>query len=220
MDPRERKLQTPRRRQRGLFTLAQALDAGYTRPAVRRRLHDRVWREVDTRVYRVVNGVPDDSHQMLLARVMATGGVACGESAAALFGLIPFPATPQILAARSMRTRTHVGVQFSSDLPDSDIALVDGIPATRPARTVIELATTTPSERFEDVLDGAIVGKLVTMDRLEKRARELRAPNRPGCAIVLGLLADRHPELSGGRATRWKRRCCGHWTDSERRARA
>jgi hypothetical protein len=91
------------------------------------------------------------------------------------------------------------GTRLTNPLPDSDLTIVDGIPATRPARTLIELAATMPRERFEDVLDGAIVGKLVTMDRLEKRARELRAPNRPGCAIVLGLLADRHPELGRAR---------------------
>jgi hypothetical protein len=64
---------------------------------------------------------------------------------------------------------------------------------------LLELAAKMPLERFEDVLDGAIVGRLVTMDRLEKRARELRAPRRPGCAVVLRLLEERHPELGRAR---------------------
>jgi very-short-patch-repair endonuclease len=135
---------------------------------------------------------------VLLAKILAVGGAACGASAAALYGLVPFPRTPEIILPRTASVRPR-GSRLTDSLPPSDLTVVDGIRATRPARTIIELATTMPRDRFEDVLDGAIVGKLVTMDRLEKRARELGAPNRPGCAVVLALLAQRHPELGRAR---------------------
>lgn len=198
MDTRERKLMTQRGRQLGLFTLAQALDAGYTRPVVRRRLRAGTWLEVEPRVYRIASGLRANERQILLARVLASGGAASGHSAAALYGLLPFPLEPAVVVRRNVSARPH-GARITDTLPDGDLTQVDGIAATRPTRTIIELAATMPRERFEDLLDSAIVSRLVTMDRLEKRARELNAPSRPGCAVVLRLLADRHPELGRAR---------------------
>ncbi len=198
MDVRERKLMPHRRRQHQLFTLEQALEAGYTRPAVRRRLAAGTWLEVDARVYRVASGSRLDARQVLLARILAVGGIASGASAAALYGLVPFPREPAIVTSRTAAVRPR-GTRLTDSLPDSDLTMVDGIRATRPARTIIELATIMPREAFEDVFDRAVVSKLVTMDRLEKRARELQAPRRPGCAVVLRLLDERHPELGRAR---------------------
>jgi very-short-patch-repair endonuclease len=199
MDPREKALEPARRRQRGLFTFRQAVTATYTRPAIRRRLASGAWIEVAPRVYRVATGVPSDDHQTLLAATLSTGAVTSGPSAAALLRWLAFPAEPYLLARRGARTLTHVGVHYTDSLPASDVAMVDGIPATRPARTLIELAAVLPRERFEDVVDTAIVSRVVTLDQLEKRARELRAPRRAGCAVVLDVVATRHPELARAR---------------------
>ena len=49
--PRVIRLRTIARRQHGLFTLAQALDAGFGRAAVRRTLHAGTWQEIAPRVY-------------------------------------------------------------------------------------------------------------------------------------------------------------------------
>src|SRR4051794_22389301 len=192
MDPREKALEPIRRRQRGLFTLSQAVSANYTRPAIRRRSVSGTWIEIAPRVYRVATGVPSDDHQLLLAATLSTGAVASGPSAAALMGWLPFPADAYLLAHRRSRTRTHMGLHHTDSLPAWDVATVDGIPATRPARTLIELATVLPRDRFEDVVDRAVIGKTVPLERLEKRARELRAPRRSGCALVLDVVATRH----------------------------
>jgi hypothetical protein len=164
VDIRERRLMPHRRRQHELFTLQQALEAGYTRPAVRRRLAAGTWQEVDARVYRVASGSREDARQVLLARILARGGAASGASAAALYGLVSLPHEPAIILARTASVRPR-GARLTDTLPDSDLTVVDGIPATRPARTVIELAATMPRERFEDVLDGE-AKVLNALDRL------------------------------------------------------
>ena len=46
-----------------------------------------------------------------------------------------------------------------------------------------------------DLVDTAIVRRLVTPRRLAERATALWAPRRRGCAVVLRLLGDAHPEL-------------------------
>ena len=89
----------------------------------------------------------------------------------------------------------HAGVRTTSVLLPTDVTSVDGIPSTRPVRTVIDLAASLSLERLEDLLDTAIVTKVVRMDRLEQRARELRGPHHGHCSVVLELLRARHPEL-------------------------
>jgi very-short-patch-repair endonuclease len=80
-----------------------------------------------------------------------------------------------------------------------DLNLVDGIRVTTPARSLIDVAGRLPRFRFEDVLDTALVQRIVTADRLRARAQDLWAPRRNGCAIVLELLDERDPGARGAR---------------------
>ena len=112
---------------------------------------------------------------------------------------MPFPREPEITIQRSKRRNTHVGIRITDVLPAKDVVAVDGIPVTSPTRTLIDLAGVLSRHRFEEILDRVLVSRLVTARRLEARARELRAARRPGCAVVLRLLDERHPELTRAR---------------------
>ena len=196
MDIRERALHAHRRRQHGVFNLAQALASGYSRDSVRRRLISEVWEEVVPRVYAVATGVEPTPKQVLMALTLATGGVASGLSAAALHGLVPFPATPRVTVCRSRRSIRYAGTRSTRDLSSADVTVVDRIPTTSPARTIIDAVAELSEVAGEELVDRALVTGLVRAARLEVRARELATPGRRGCAVVLGLLASRHPELA------------------------
>jgi very-short-patch-repair endonuclease len=135
-----------------------------------------------------------------MARTLATGGVASGATAGALWGFVEFPRHIEVTVRREHREAGGPGVHSSRMLEDVDVTRCDGIPVTSPTRTLIDLAALLPSARFERVLDAALVTGSVRADRLETRARALRHPRRPGCATVLRLLADRHPELAAVRS--------------------
>jgi hypothetical protein len=184
------------RRQVGVFTLSQALDCGYTRSFVRRRIVDHAWQELEPRTYRVTLSAPPSWDQQLVALVLTTGGVASGSSAAALYGLMPKRGL-QVALPRGRRTRSHRRPEVIAlrDLAASDTTCTAGIPCLAPPRMLIELAPTLPGDRFADLLDTAIVRRIVTPRRIAERATELWAPGRPGCAIVLHLLEEAHPEL-------------------------
>jgi very-short-patch-repair endonuclease len=109
------------------------------------------------------------------------------------------PPEPEVLVARKVRTAGRLPQRSTDALPSCDVTEVDGIPATTPVRTLIDVGGRLSLARFEDVLDTAIVQRLVRVDRLEARARELWAPRRNGCAVVLALLEQRHPELRRAR---------------------
>jgi hypothetical protein len=110
-----------------------------------------------------------------------------------------FPAVPEIIVGARARAAAQQGVRTTSALSPADIDRVDGIRATGPARTIIDLGTAMPLDEFEDVFDLAILTGTVRRHRLETRARELWTPRRSGCAVVLRLLAERNPELGNAR---------------------
>jgi very-short-patch-repair endonuclease len=97
---------------------------------------------------------------------------------------------------RDSRTAARAPQPSTNCLPPVDITVVDSIPATTPVRTLIDVAGRLAPAVFEDVLDRAIVQRVVNVRRLEARARALWAPRRNGCAVVLSLLETRHPELA------------------------
>lgn len=198
-DPREQALAKWAGRQYALWTLRQALDCGFTRPAVRRRLESGRWQEIATRVYRAAQATPPDDRQLLRANIFATGGVASGRSAAALYGWLPFPRVPEITVPRAARRNSHRSVRITDTLPSLDVTTVDGIPATTPIRTLIDLGSSLRRDRFEDLFDEVLVTGTVKPRRLEARARDLLAPRRRGCAVVLQLLEESHPELTRAR---------------------
>jgi very-short-patch-repair endonuclease len=193
------------RRQHGVFTLGQVLECGFTRPVVRRRLERRVWEEVLGRVYRVAASRPVDWRQRQIALVLATGGVSAGLAAAALHDLAASPRRPEILLGRAPRRDLGAVVHTTCALAPIDCTEVDGISVTTVARTLVDLAGRCPRGAFEDMLDTAIVRRLVTVDRLRDRAEALWAPRRSGCAVVLELLKARHA-ADARAANRWEAR--------------
>ena len=183
----------------GVFTLVQALASGYSRPTVRRRLASGEWHELAPRVYRSVLGTPPDWRTRTIARALAVDGAACRGSALALHGLGNPPDEPEVVVVRPRRTATRAPAPSTDTLPECDLTTVDGIPVTTGARTLIDVAGRLPRTVFEDLLDTALVRRLVTSSSLRDRAEHLWAPRRNGCAIVLELLDQRDPGLRNAR---------------------
>ena len=196
MANRDDKLRSLARRQHGVFSLAQTIDLGFARSTVRRRLERGVWESVAPRVYRSAVARPVDWRQATMATTLASHGLASDRSAGALFDLLAPPSIPEVLTRRPPRFSVNAVVRTSAALPACDLTSIDGIPSTSPMRTLIDLGGLLPRPTFEDVLDTAIVRRLVKADRLAARAQALWAPRRRGCAVVVELLSHRHPDLA------------------------
>ena len=189
------------RAQRGLFTRAQTVACGFPRETIRRRVLAGVWERIDRNVLRVAAASPVDARTALLARTLATNGVACDLSAAALHGLHAGPCAPAVVVRRGARAASLGGVRATATLDPIDVTTVDGIPTTAVARTIIDVARFLPRAELEDLLDRALVTQAVRRHRLEARARALWTPRRSGCATVLALLEERVPGLDRTRST-------------------
>lgn len=184
----ERRLARVARRQHGLITLEQATAAGISVDAGKRRVRAGRWIRVAPGVVAVA-GAPVTWRQRALAAVLAAGpgAVISHTTAAALYGLsgCAFRAVEiTVPRGRSHRSRL-ASVHEATDLPRGDITTVDGIPVTRPARTLVDLAGCLPRAGLEDAVDDALVRRLTTLTRLRVRLDALGGPGRRR-SVVLG----------------------------------
>lgn len=181
--------------QHGLITRDQALDAGLSSSAVSRRVATGAWRRIAAGVFVLVSS-PATWRQRLLAACLAAGpfAVASHRSAAALFGLSGIsPGIVEIAVPRGRSHRSELAVVHQvRELPPGDVTRIDGIPVTRPARTLVDLAGVVSARALEEAVDDALCRRLVTLPRLDGRAAALAGKGRSGAANLRAILATWH----------------------------
>jgi hypothetical protein len=147
------------------------------------------------RIYRIPGSVPG-WHQQLLAAVLAAGPGACAShaSAAQLWGLPGF--THQVIEVSRPRQRHHEGllgtVHESRRLPESHRRVVDGIPATSPARTLFDLcgSRSVHPAKAERAIANALSHQLVRFGQLEVVLAEMGRRGRRGSALFRKVVDD------------------------------
>ncbi|HMC08226.1 MAG TPA: type IV toxin-antitoxin system AbiEi family antitoxin domain-containing protein, partial [Actinomycetota bacterium] len=200
-------------RQHGLVTRPQALERGLTESAVGRRLAAGRWKRVHSGVYRLA-GVERTWEQELHAHLLAAGpgAVASHRSAATLLSLPGVERKFEITVARC-HTYTGAGLEVhrASLVEGVDRALVRQIPATSPARTLIDLASVVDRDRLESILDHTLAGEVVDLDRVRRRLAALGTRGRKGAGSLLALLDERsgtsRPARSPFERLLWKALC-------------
>jgi hypothetical protein len=121
-----------------------------------------------------------------------SGALVSHRAAAALRGLAGFPEDSIELSVAGQRGR-RLGfvVHRTAPLPRVDVTVVNGMPATSVARTLIDLASVVPDDLLEEALDDALRRKLVSLPRLRWRIAELAGKGRPGIALIRSLVEAR-----------------------------
>jgi hypothetical protein len=199
-DPYARLQKVARRAgQRGHFTADQAQAAGWSRMQLARAVRRGSVQRVAHTVYRFRVRPALDWKDDLAVELLSTGGLACGLTGTALYGLNAPPPKPQVMSARGSRHATEGRHHSSRDLPPHERVTVGGFACLAPIRAVLDAAHRVPRSAAVAIVESAIVRGLLKPARLEQRARELRHNKRPGCAIVLGILEEIHPELTRAR---------------------
>jgi very-short-patch-repair endonuclease len=128
-----------------------------------------------------------------MAAILAcgAGAVVSHLSAAHLWALLPYPAKPRpIHVTVSGRHPRHRGIRVHrvGRLDPRDVRTCGRIPATTPARTILDLAGTEPHRAFERALAEALAQRLVTRRHLEAALE--RSGGRPGVAVLRATLAS------------------------------
>lgn len=152
-------------RQRGLFLRSQAVAAGATDSMVETRLASGRWILVDRGVYRLA-GVPVTWKQRALAACMVSGpgAVVSHRSAAVLWGVSGFrPGAIDITVPPGRSNRNALAQVHRSAV---DGTRRDGIPITRPARTVQDLSGVVGADLLEEAVDDVLCRRLCRLDEL------------------------------------------------------
>ena len=91
---------------------------------------------------------------------------------------------------RSGRHRIKIHLQ-QDPTPPEDITTVDGIPVTKPARTLLDLATVEGEDVIERCLDDLLRRRLVSLPFLEKWLNEPRTKRHRGARVLQKLVDAR-----------------------------
>ena len=177
--------------QHGVFSRDQAVVLGALPGQIERRLASGEWVEVDLRVYRHAAS-PLTWEGRLMAACLACEGVASHRGAARLHGVLDFPIVEVTTWRNRYFRKTPAQVHWLTDLdPDLDVTHIDGIPATNPCRTLIDLGAVCPVSRVEIALERALSRQLVTIPPLLERLDQLSRRGRSGVGRMRKVLAAR-----------------------------
>ena len=178
-------------RRHGVLSRADAVRLGATDRMIHRLVSTHRWERLHAGVYRV-GGAPRSWRQDLLAACLpaSEGAVASHRAMAVIWRLPGFEAVAiEITVPRGRRARLHGVTVHQLPLPPVDVTTVDAIPATTPARTLLDLAAVVPADALEEALDDALRRGLATLPRLRWRFEEL-GPRR-SAGTIRRLLAAR-----------------------------
>ena len=174
----------------GLLTRAQLLDAGLTRNFIDGRVKCGLLRRAHAGIYQF--GPVNPSYARERAALLAcNGGVIGHRSAAAMWQVLPAQPTkdPVDVVLCTQRHRgVRPGIKVHRATPrDDEITIVDGVPVTTLARTLLDIGTMSARD-----LERALgVGERIQADLRDKLAILLaRYPKRRGTATLRTLLAD------------------------------
>ncbi len=176
-----------------------ATQSGLSARQLRYRVQSGVLAKNGPKTYRYA-GVELTVRQRLRLLMRDVGGRVwvSGPTAAALLGFDGFELAPPFhLTIERGRDVQRVGhkIHTSKILPSKDLCTIDEFPATRAARTIIDMARDEPPERLMTAIESAIRDRWMTEASLHKRIVELNSGGRFGIEKLLSALAERDRKL-------------------------
>jgi predicted transcriptional regulator of viral defense system/very-short-patch-repair endonuclease len=180
------------KQQHGVVSARQMLELGYARATL------GVWAQAG-KLHRIHRGVFAVGHEplswegRLVAAVLANEpAVASHKTAAWIWELLRWRPGGFHLSAPTRRHRREPIVVHFARLAPEDRAIVDGIPVTSLARTMLDLAPTEPTRRLHQMMDRAEERKTFDLRRFDRLLA--RAGGHPGRVKLRDALDTFKPE--------------------------
>jgi very-short-patch-repair endonuclease len=183
-------------RQRGVVTVKQLHAAGFNDAAIKHRRRAGRLHRLRHGVHLVGHAVaPDGAAEVAALLACGRGSVVSHRSAARLWGLSSFRDGASLLRVTVVGgdpvRKPGIVIYRAQSLDARDVRRVDGMPATAPARTLLDLATVLPINGVEQAMaDAQLRGLVRDGDLVELLNRSRR---RRGARALRSLL-----ELAGG----------------------
>lgn len=180
--------------QHGVFDLDQLRELGMSPRAVQSRAATGRLHRIHHTVYSLVPKTLLKREGLYMAAVLAcgAGAVLSHRSAARLHGLRSSGYTRIEVTVPKRSARTHEGIRVhrSTTLTAADVTVVDNIPVTTVARTLLDLGDVVTQRQLERAFDQADI-----LQALDGRALDdqlARNPTRPGARAVRSVLANHY----------------------------
>ncbi len=181
-------------RQAGAFSFSQALFIGFPRATISRRLSSGAWVRTLPGVY-AVGGSVGTRLQDLWTAVLAVGPAATltHETSVTCHGAERLPLRPITLTVpHGWHHRLDgVFVHQIDDLRPRHRATWQGLPVSRPARAVVELAATQTEAEIGRVLDDLVAARRMTVAQVSSVFAEVARPGKPGMEKLARVLEAR-----------------------------
>lgn len=184
------------RRQHGVVSRAQLLDAGMTVGQIRHERASGRLVELHPSVYGLVGHRESWRRRLWAAQLHAGGDSAVGfESAGRLHGLDQVPAGRVVLAVAPGRRHPPRGVRWHrvGDLDPSDICMIGGLPVTTAARTIVDLSSVSAAARLRLMAEQAVLERRCTPAELGALLGRVRRRGKPGIARMERVLDEIGP---------------------------
>lgn len=178
--------------QYGVISRRQLINAGIGLGVINHRMRTGALVPVDRGVYRA-RMAPPSVEQSLMAAVLGIGGAAVvsHQSAAHLWGLLNRrPEQPHVTTSAGRWRPKPFHVHRSTDLADSHITSVRGIPTTTPARTVVDLGASAPRMAV-GAFNQVLRDRLVTLNEFETLLGDIGRQGRAGVGVIRRLVEER-----------------------------
>ena len=189
----ERRVREIAARQHGVFSRAQAREAGVGGAAVSRRVAAGLWCRVLPGVY-AISGTPVAELQLVMAATLWAGpGAVVSHGTAGQLWKIDGARAAKVELWVPSGNRTHdlVVVHRGTRIDRADRAHLGPIRVTSPLRTLIDLAGRLEDGRLVAAMESVFRQGLGEPDRLAARLAALRGSGRPGAGRLGELLAER-----------------------------
>jgi very-short-patch-repair endonuclease len=195
--------------QHGIVRWEQAREAGLTKEGVRGRVAAGWLVRLYDGVYAVGHtALTDKSHLIAAVYACGPGALAGYRSAGAMWGVLRWPQRIEVTAPRGRKPKRGMTVHRTRLIHDEDRALIDNIPVTSLARTLVDLADVLTERRLADAVHEAEVKRLFDLRQIERVLDRL--PGRRGrhkLARVLAAYRDVQP-FTRSRRERFVLRMC------------
>jgi predicted transcriptional regulator of viral defense system len=191
--PPEARVAQLAKREHGVLTASELIACGLTRAGVGRRVEIGRLHPLHRGVYAVGHAALNRRAE-LLAAVKACGpdAVLSHQSAAELWALAPRAPGPIHVTAparRHPRSRPGISAHRSRTLGPRDVTRRDGIPVTKPSRTLQDLRRVLSRQQWEAAMDRATARGFSVADVVDE-ARE--APWSEGSCVYVTAIGSRH----------------------------
>lgn len=202
----EKEVSATAARQHGVMTRSQLLELGLSSAAIWRRVKSGPLQPVYRGVYLVGPITPERATEM--AAVFAGGprAVLSHLSALHFLGMLSGgPVRPVHVSSPARHRRNPPGIRFHcvDKFSEDEHRIVDGIPVTSPARTLVDVASMLGSREIERAM--AVAERKGLIGAQELASLPHRYPRRSGMAMLRTLIeAGRDPDFTRSEA---ERRC-------------